>query len=167
MKHARFHTMTLIVLAAPFVACAVGDQSPSGVGIGPVTSQSETGDDAGNLTASNDAGTITPNNPQPNSDDDAGSLPSSNDAASPPPAPSDDAGVSQDPQDSASPPPPPPPPVQDSGSPPSSCPGYALPTTTADCDCDPTEHTCTANGCYNGYYCELSDLKCVKPPSGC
>jgi hypothetical protein len=48
----------------------------------------------------------------------------------------------------------------------SSCPGYADPNTPASCNCA-SGHSCAANNCYNGYYCNLSTLKCVPPPSGC
>jgi len=48
----------------------------------------------------------------------------------------------------------------------SSCPGYADPNTPAGCTCS-SGHTCGANNCYGGWYCELSDDKCVAPPSNC
>jgi hypothetical protein len=52
----------------------------------------------------------------------------------------------------------------------SSCPGYALPNEVADCiACDAGTSGCQANGCYGGYYCNvsLSFHKCAPPPSGC
>ncbi|MBS2033062.1 MAG: metallophosphoesterase [Deltaproteobacteria bacterium] len=48
----------------------------------------------------------------------------------------------------------------------SSCPGYADPNTPAPCNCS-SGHTCGANNCYGGWYCRLSDNKCVAPPSSC
>lgn len=48
------------------------------------------------------------------------------------------------------------------------CPGYALPTESAPCHaCQQTSTTCQANGCYGGYYCNLSSQKCQTKPSGC
>jgi hypothetical protein len=168
MQNARIQTATLLVLLAPFVACAAGSMS-SDVGPGPVTSQSEP-TDAGALLE--DTGTPPTSLPQPTANDgasssppgkdqDAGS-PSNDDAATPP---SEDAGPP--PEDATPPPPPPPPPPVDSGST-ASCPGFAPPTTPASCTCSAyAPETCTANNCYNGYYCELSDDKCVKEPAGC
>jgi hypothetical protein len=43
-----------------------------------------------------------------------------------------------------------------------SCPGYALPGDPASCPCG-RPGSCAANNCYGGYYCRLSDLKCVAP----
>ncbi len=42
------------------------------------------------------------------------------------------------------------------------CPGYALPDEAAGCTC-PSGHTCTANNCYGGWYCDLSTTRCVNP----
>lgn len=48
------------------------------------------------------------------------------------------------------------------------CPGYALPNDDADCSaCSQSSANCQPNGCYNGYYCELSVSKCRQKPSGC
>jgi hypothetical protein len=47
------------------------------------------------------------------------------------------------------------------------CNGYATPTKTALCTGCGTSHPCEANGCYNGYYCELAQLKCVPKPASC
>lgn len=65
----------------------------------------------------------------------------------------------------------------DAGSPPlppdaqgglSQCPGYAAPSEQAVCSCSPATITpCSANGCYNGYYCRLSDQTCEPKPAGC
>jgi hypothetical protein len=48
----------------------------------------------------------------------------------------------------------------------SACPGYAPPDMPAGCTCA-SGHTCPANNCYGGWYCELSDDKCVAPPAQC
>lgn len=57
------------------------------------------------------------------------------------------------------------PPVVDSATP---CPGYALPSETAACKaCQSSSPTCQPNGCFNGYYCNLSSDKCAAKPSGC
>jgi hypothetical protein len=68
--------------------------------------------------------------------------------------------------------------VQDSGAPDAaldapaeastSCPGYAVPSTPAACNaCASGSQTCDPNGCFNGYYCRLSDAKCIKKPVSC
>lgn len=60
---------------------------------------------------------------------------------------------------------PPPPVVIDAAI---ACPGYALPDETATCHaCQTSSTTCQRNGCFNGYYCELSAQKCRAKPSGC
>lgn len=57
------------------------------------------------------------------------------------------------------------PPVVDSAT---ACPGYALPSETAACKaCLSSSPTCQPNGCFNGYYCNLSSDKCAPKPSGC
>lgn len=57
--------------------------------------------------------------------------------------------------------------VKDSGST-AACPGYALPSDSASCNaCQQSSSTCQPNGCYGGYYCELSGSKCRAKPSGC
>jgi hypothetical protein len=52
---------------------------------------------------------------------------------------------------------------EDSGAGP--CPGYAPPGTPAGCTC--SNASCDVNGCFNGYYCRLSDDKCKAKPAGC
>ncbi|MBS2033061.1 MAG: hypothetical protein JST54_34630 [Deltaproteobacteria bacterium] len=47
-----------------------------------------------------------------------------------------------------------------------SCPGYADPSTPASCPCG-NGHICAANGCYNGYFCDLGQNRCVAPPANC
>jgi hypothetical protein len=49
----------------------------------------------------------------------------------------------------------------------SQCPGYAAPSDQASCNCNPATSPCSANGCYNGYYCRLSDQTCQPKPAGC
>lgn len=49
---------------------------------------------------------------------------------------------------------------------PTTCSGYADTTTAAGCHCK-TGHTCTANGCYGGYYCDLALTRCVSKPASC
>lgn len=49
-----------------------------------------------------------------------------------------------------------------------SCSGHAVPSTPAPCNaCGSGSQTCDPNGCFNGYYCRLSDAKCVKKPASC
>ncbi|MFO0670038.1 MAG: hypothetical protein U0235_10490 [Polyangiaceae bacterium] len=59
--------------------------------------------------------------------------------------------------------------VVDDDAGPAPCPGYALPNDTAACHaCGSTStQTCQPNGCYGGYYCDLSTSKCSKKPAGC
>ena len=47
-----------------------------------------------------------------------------------------------------------------------SCADYAAPGVSAPCPCS-AGHTCAANNCYGGYFCELANLRCVPAPSGC
>ena len=48
------------------------------------------------------------------------------------------------------------------------CTGYATPSTPAACNaCGSGSQTCDPNGCFNGYYCRLSDAKCIKKPASC
>jgi hypothetical protein len=164
--HVPLPLFALVTFVAPFLACAVGDVSPD-VGPGVITPQSNGGDDAGVMGS--DAGTPTPTpTPTPVSDD-AGTTPPPpvNHDAGAPPVVTPDAGTPTPPTMDASMPvdSAPPPPV-DSGNP-ATCPGYADPNTPAGCSCNSALHACTANGCYNGYYCELSITKCVPKPSGC
>jgi hypothetical protein len=46
------------------------------------------------------------------------------------------------------------------------CAAYADPSTHAPCTCSPGQ-ACALNGCYGGWYCDLSTNKCVAPPSEC
>jgi hypothetical protein len=48
----------------------------------------------------------------------------------------------------------------------STCAGYAAPDTPAGCSCA-SGHTCGANNCYGGYFCNLTTNKCAAPPTGC
>jgi len=49
-----------------------------------------------------------------------------------------------------------------------SCSGYATPSTPAACNaCGSGGQACDPNGCFNGYYCRLSDAKCMKKPAAC
>lgn len=41
------------------------------------------------------------------------------------------------------------------------CPKYAAPATASCCNC--SGGNCTANGCYNGWYCRVADCACFKP----
>jgi len=54
----------------------------------------------------------------------------------------------------------------DSSTPSGACSGYADPSTPATCHAC-SGSTCQANGCYGGYYCNLSTTKCVAKPSSC
>lgn len=49
------------------------------------------------------------------------------------------------------------------------CPGFAVPNDSSGActACQTAGQPCQANGCYNGYYCELSTDKCRQKPSGC
>jgi hypothetical protein len=47
------------------------------------------------------------------------------------------------------------------------CNGYDGPDVTSKCDACGTTHTCQANGCYGGYWCEYATKKCYEKPSGC
>ena len=50
---------------------------------------------------------------------------------------------------------------------PSSCTGYASPTTTATCRGCPAARACQANGCFGSYWCELAAIRCVARPPFC
>ena len=164
MRNLRLHAVAAAVLLAPFFACAAGSESPA-VDPGAIAPQSANNDAGGE---GSDAGTPVTNNPTPTEDagspaasEDAGAVATPSDDASTTPV-SEDAGTAPPVQDSAATPP-----VQDAGAPASSCPGYAPPDTASTCNACAGESDCTANGCYNGYYCKLSTSKCVAPPSGC
>jgi hypothetical protein len=47
------------------------------------------------------------------------------------------------------------------------CTGHASPTASSVCNGCGTKHTCQPNGCYNGYWCDLTTTKCVAKPAGC
>ena len=47
-----------------------------------------------------------------------------------------------------------------------SCGALAPPEQAAGCTCRPG-HTCTANGCFGGYWCNSSNSQCIAPPSNC
>lgn len=49
---------------------------------------------------------------------------------------------------------------------PSTCDGFAFPTTSAPCHAC-SGASCQANGCFGGYFCDLATLHCVPPPPGC
>ncbi len=49
---------------------------------------------------------------------------------------------------------------------PSTCDGFADPTTSAPCHAC-SGASCQHNGCFGGYFCDLSTLHCVPPPAGC
>jgi hypothetical protein len=157
---ARLLASTLF--AGTVAACAAGDM---GIDFDPgaVTTQSTPTDAGVTLDSGVGTGTGSTNLPPatPASGDDAGNdnpTSSSDDAGS---TGSDDAGQPVSDDSGATPPP------VDSGTSSSSCPGYAAPSTKASCYCDKSKHSCTANGCYNGYYCKLSDTTCVQKPSSC
>jgi hypothetical protein len=166
MRNVQLYVLPLLALLAPFVACAAGDVSPD-LGPGTVTPQSNAGNDGG--ITQDDAATPTPV-PTPPSEDASAPTPSVDANPPTPPTPTIDASMPPTPPMPDAAPPPvdsAPPPAVDSGNPPASCPGYADPSTVAGCYCNPAQHACTANGCYNGYYCELSLTKCVVKPAGC
>ena len=63
-----------------------------------------------------------------------------------------------------------PPSSVDAGAPPpSGCPGWASPTTTASCtSCKQGANNCQPNGCYGGWWCNTSTTKCQSaPPQSC
>ena len=170
MRKIRIQTAAVLLVIAPLVACAAGSVT-SDVGPGPLTEQSDATDSGAQL---DDSALPSPTPLPPTTTNDSGGPPPSDDAGAPQPSPieganvppSEDAGAPPPVEDSA--PPSPPPPSDDSGTSTASCPGYALPATPAACTCSAYPGvTCAANNCYNGYYCELSDLKCVKKPAGC
>jgi len=83
MRGSRIHVVAVLALLAPFLACAVGDQSPD-VDPGPVTPQSQGDSDSGPTA-------VQPSGPaQPTPSDDAGATPPASDDAQAPP--SEDAG---------------------------------------------------------------------------
>ena len=50
----------------------------------------------------------------------------------------------------------------------SNCDGYDSPDTPSTCNsCSATSSSCSANGCYGGWYCDSTTSKCHAPPSGC
>lgn len=46
------------------------------------------------------------------------------------------------------------------------CGSLVPPDQTANCPCR-TGHTCTANNCYGGYWCDTAQNRCVPPPTNC
>jgi hypothetical protein len=46
------------------------------------------------------------------------------------------------------------------------CAGLVPPDQTANCPCQ-SGHTCTANNCYGGYWCDTNQNRCVRPPTNC
>jgi hypothetical protein len=61
---------------------------------------------------------------------------------------------------------------KDAGSPPPAPPGgtcgtLADPNTAAQCHSCGTTHTCQANGCYGGWWCDTSTDRCQAPPTNC
>ncbi len=65
--------------------------------------------------------------------------------------------------------PPPPPPGCDAGaSNPNVCGSLVGPSVMAGCNsCSSGGHTCAANGCYGGWWCNTSTNKCQAPPTSC
>jgi hypothetical protein len=56
----------------------------------------------------------------------------------------------------------------DGGAPLGPCAGYAAPGAASSCTaCTPGSGGCQLNGCFNGYYCQLSSHQCESPPAGC
>jgi hypothetical protein len=48
------------------------------------------------------------------------------------------------------------------------CAGYAAPNTSASChSCSSSSSSCQPNGCYGGWYCDLSTKSCHEAPAGC
>ena len=60
-------------------------------------------------------------------------------------------------------------PKADAGSAPDSaaCSGWAVPSVASGCHACSGGQSCQQNGCYGGYWCETSTMKCHPPPSGC
>jgi hypothetical protein len=165
MRNLHVLCIAAAALLAPLFACAAGSESAL-IDLGGISAQSET-NDGGNATGQ-DSGLASSTGAT--SEDSGSSSLASNDAGAPA---SEDAGSQGTGVDASTPPPSEdsgsvmPPPSEDSGSGSLSCPGYAPPNTPSQCNCDSSEHACTPNGCYNGYYCKLSGYKCEAPPSGC
>jgi hypothetical protein len=116
--------------------------TPKGADAGPTPSL--VGDDSGAGAASEDAGLSSAADAAPPLEEDSS-------------ASSDDSSAPNVPDSAAS--------SDDASSP--ACVGYAPPSMPALCDCDPAKHSCTPNGCYNGYYCELATMSCGPKPPGC
>jgi hypothetical protein len=56
----------------------------------------------------------------------------------------------------------------DGGADAASCPNLAPPATTAPCDgCSKGSKSCQANGCFNGYLCNVSERDCKVPGTKC
>jgi mono/diheme cytochrome c family protein len=56
--------------------------------------------------------------------------------------------------------------TDDAGTTPPPCPGFADPNTPAPCHACKTP-ACQANGCYGGWFCDLSLARCEPKPAGC
>jgi hypothetical protein len=99
-----------------------------------------------------DASTTTPPPVTPKASDDSGSGSSHDAGGYDSYTPEKDSGSSKE---------------TDSGGTEAICKGYAPPEITAGCTGCKTP-PCQANGCYGGYWCEMSKDSCSKdPPSGC
>lgn len=144
MKRSLSSSPLLALIVCSIVGCAVGMSPEPGSGGGNVAPE---GDDTGTDLASQESIVA-----------EAGSSSKASDASSPSEGGTKDAGT----KDSAASP---------EAAPPQStttCPGYALPDETAPCKaCTPGSGNCQDNGCYGGYYCDLSGPKCRPKPSGC
>jgi hypothetical protein len=57
-------------------------------------------------------------------------------------------------------------PTPDAGAPIETCGSLVGPDVTAMCHCS-SGKTCTANGCYGGWWCNTSTSRCQSPPAGC
>ena len=141
----------LAVLVLPFVlawsACAVGttSDSPPDLAGEPRSATTDKADGGPNLSDL-DASLQHPVQDAAAASDDAPTV----DAA-----PALDAAPDATPTPDAAP---------DTG--PTACVGFANTTTPASCHCI-AGHVCTSNGCYGGYYCDTTLLKCVKKPASC
>ena len=132
--------MVTLIAGGALVACAVGTTTDSG---GDPTSQAPT-DPAPPPEAALPAKVPA-----------AGTAATPASTTAPASAPSADSGASPPSSSSSS-----------SGSPAAAC-TSAAPTATAPCGACGTKPTCQANGCFNGYWCNLTTTKCTAKPAGC
>ena len=130
--------MVFLIAAGALVACAVGTTTDSG---GDTTSQAPTDPAPPPETA------LPAKAPAPGT--------AATPASSAAPASSADSGASPPSSRNSS-----------SGSPAAAC-TSAAPTATAPCSACGTKPTCQANGCFNGYWCNLTTTKCTAKPAGC